>query len=57
MNLLKKLTIATSIAAASFIGHAHGQDFQWKEATANGYKYKYVTNDPTSARYYTLKTG
>ncbi|GAE65729.1 M16 family metallopeptidase [Chryseobacterium indologenes] len=57
MNLLKKLTIATSIAAASFIGHAHGQDFQWKEATANGYKYKYVTNDPTSARYYTLKNG
>lgn len=57
MNLLKKLTIATSIAAASFAGHAFGQDFQWKEATANGYKYKYVTNDPTSARYYTLKNG
>ncbi|WP_313001385.1 M16 family metallopeptidase [Chryseobacterium gleum] len=57
MNLLKKLTIATSIAAASFAGYAFGQDFQWKEATSNGYKYKYVTNDPTSARYYTLKNG
>nr|WP_315027744.1 insulinase family protein [uncultured Chryseobacterium sp.] len=57
MNLLKKLTIATSIAAASFAGYAYGQDFQWKEATSNGYKYKYVTNDPTSARYYTLKNG
>ncbi|MDR3025194.1 insulinase family protein [Chryseobacterium sp.] len=57
MNLLKKLTIATSIAAASFAGHAFGQDFQWKEGNSNGYKYKYVTNDPTSARYYTLKNG
>lgn len=57
MNLLKKLTIATSIAAASFAGYAYGQDFQWKEATSKGYKYKYVTNDPTSARYYTLKNG
>ncbi|MFP8892930.1 M16 family metallopeptidase [Chryseobacterium sp. EZn1] len=57
MNLLKKLTIATSIAAASFAGYAFGQDFQWKEATSNGYKYRYVTNDPTSARYYTLKNG
>lgn len=57
MNLFKKLTIVTSIAAASFAGFAFGQDFQWKEATSNGYKYKYVTNDPTSARYYTLKNG
>ncbi|MGU3374909.1 insulinase family protein [Chryseobacterium sp. M5A1_1a] len=57
MNLLKKLTIVSSIAAASFAGHAFGQDFQWKEGTSNGYKYKYVTNDPTSARYYTLKNG
>lgn len=57
MNLLKKLTIATSIAAASFAGYAYGQDFQWKEATSNGYKYRYVTNDPTAARYYTLKNG
>jgi len=57
MNLLKKLTIATSIAAASFAGYAYGQDFQWKEAKSNGYTYKYVTNDPTAARYYTLKNG
>ncbi|SIP86589.1 Predicted Zn-dependent peptidase [Chryseobacterium sp. RU37D] len=57
MNLLKKLTIVTSIAAASYCGYAYGQDFQWKEAQSNGYTYKYVTNDPTSARYYTLKNG
>lgn len=57
MNLFKKLTIVTSIAAASFAGHAFGQDYQWKEANSNGYKYKFVTNDPTAARYYTLKNG
>ncbi|MCE3074274.1 M16 family metallopeptidase [Chryseobacterium gwangjuense] len=57
MNFFKKISIVTSIAAASFVGYAYGQDFQWKEAQSNGYKYKYVTNDPTSARYYTLKNG
>jgi predicted Zn-dependent peptidase len=57
MNLLKKLTIATSIAAFSFSGYAYGQDFQWKETTSNGYTYKSVSNDPTAARYYKLKNG
>ena len=57
MNFLKRITIVTSIAAASYCGYTYGQDFQWKEAKSNGYTYKYVTNDPTSARYYTLKNG
>lgn len=57
MNFFKKITIATSIAAASFSGYAFGQDFQWKEATSKGYTYRYVSNDPTAARYYTLKNG
>lgn len=57
MNFLKKLTLATSIAAASYCGYTYGQDFQWKEAESNGYTYRYVTNDPTAARYYTLKNG
>lgn len=57
MNFFKKITIASSIAAASFTGYAFGQDFQWKEAKSNGYSYKYVTNDPTSARYYKLQNG
>ncbi|MBC7629534.1 pitrilysin family protein [Ferruginibacter sp.] len=30
---------------------------QWKEATSAGYTYKYVTNDPAKARFYTLKNG
>ena len=35
-----------------------GQDkFEWKTATENGYTYKYVSNDPMKARFYTLKNG
>lgn len=33
------------------------QKFEWKEVTENGYTYKYVTNDPLKARFYTLKNG
>ena len=31
--------------------------YQWKTATSGGYTYKYVTSDPTKARFYTLKNG
>lgn len=31
--------------------------YEWKEASGNGYTYKYVTNDPMQARFYTLKNG
>jgi predicted Zn-dependent peptidase len=36
---------------------AQTKQVEWKEATAAGYKYKYITNDPTNARFYTLKNG
>ena len=35
----------------------HAQSYQWKEATKDGYTYRYVTNDPNNARFYTLKNG
>ena len=31
--------------------------YQWKTATSGGYTYKYVTNDPTKSRFYTLDNG
>ncbi|SFI21981.1 M16 family metallopeptidase [Halpernia frigidisoli] len=31
--------------------------FEWKTATEGGYTYKYVSNDPMKARFYTLKNG
>src|SRR5438876_9021574 len=36
----------------------YGQkSYTWKQASASGYGYKYVTNDPMQARFYTLKNG
>ena len=37
--------------------NAQTKEHQWKEATSNGYTYKYVSNDPMNARFYTLKNG
>ena len=39
------------------IGTTNAQEHQWKEASANGYTYRYVSNDPMNARFYTLKNG
>ncbi|WP_145661471.1 M16 family metallopeptidase [Chitinophaga polysaccharea] len=33
------------------------EKYQWKEATSGGYTYKYISNDPMKARFYTLKNG
>ncbi len=43
--------------AAVLSFNAYGQSYQWEEAQSGGYTYKYVTNDPTNARFYTLKNG
>ncbi|HEY6954609.1 MAG TPA: pitrilysin family protein, partial [Flavisolibacter sp.] len=31
--------------------------YEWKQASSNGYTYKYVSNDPMNTRFYTLKNG
>ncbi|MBC7890150.1 MAG: insulinase family protein [Ferruginibacter sp.] len=31
--------------------------YQWKEAASGGYTYRFVTNDPSKSRFYTLKNG
>lgn len=31
--------------------------YEWKTATGGGYTYRYVTNDPIRARFYTLSNG
>jgi len=54
MKLLRSLVIAAALTA----GMARGAFAQeWKQATSGGYTYKYVTNDPTQSRFYTLKNG
>ena len=53
--LKRNLFLGISAIASSL--SAFGQNYQWKEAESAGYTYKYVTNDPTNARFYTLKNG
>jgi len=42
---------------STFSVTAQTEKFEWKQASSNGYTYKYVTNDPSKARFYTLKNG
>ena len=37
--------------------YAQTGKYEWKTATSGGYTYKYVSNDPAKARFYTLKNG
>lgn len=56
MQLIGKI----GIVALSFVSAgamAQSSKFEWKEGSGGGYTYKYVTNDPSKARFYTLKNG
>ena len=53
--MIKKLSAAFLVAALSF--NAFAQNHDWKEAKSGSYSYKYVTDDPANARFYTLKNG
>lgn len=52
-----KLNLTLFFLAVSAVVFGQQSGFQWKEAESGGYKYKYVTNDPMKARFYTLKNG
>lgn len=54
--MFHKLKLALVAVVFSTVTLAQSQH-QWKDASGNGYNYKYVTNDPTKARFYTLKNG
>jgi len=55
---MTKIKILFLFVFTGFLSSAIAQQkFEWKEATSNGYTYKYVTNDPLHARFYTLKNG
>ncbi|RYD83291.1 MAG: insulinase family protein [Sphingobacteriales bacterium] len=56
MQLLGKMGIvALSLVSAGAM--AQSSKFEWATATSGGYTYRYVTNDPSKARFYTLKNG
>lgn len=45
------------LAFATISTQAQTGGYEWKTATSGGYTYKYVSNDPAKARFYTLKNG
>lgn len=53
--MIKRISTILLVAALSF--NAYAQTNEWKEAKSGGYTYKYVTNDVTNTRFYTLKNG
>src|SRR6478609_4417118 len=56
MRFIKSLFfVSLTLLTASVF--AQTGKYEWKEATSGGYTYKYVTNDPSKARFYTLKNG
>lgn len=54
-----KLTRFTLLAIAflAFSTTFAQKSYEWKSATSGGYTYKYVSNDPMKARFYTLANG
>lgn len=56
MRILKQLFLVL-LLAVTITGFAQTGKYEWKEAASGGYTYKYVTNDPAKARFYTLKNG
>jgi predicted Zn-dependent peptidase len=49
LSVLLVLTVTLSVAQTG--------SYEWKTASSGGYTYKYVSNDPAKARFYTLKNG
>jgi predicted Zn-dependent peptidase len=59
MRLMKMLFVLIAFTTCLTAPHASSaQDkYVWKQASSGGFTYKYVTNDPMQARFYTLPNG
>ncbi|WP_214225997.1 M16 family metallopeptidase [Pedobacter sp. B4-66] len=54
---MKNKLLALSLFLLIGSGVLAQSGYQWKTTATDGYTYKYVTNDPTKSRFYTLKNG
>ena len=54
---MKKNLFLLVVMILPFVVVAQPSKYEWKQASTGGYTYKYVTNDPAKARFYTLKNG
>jgi predicted Zn-dependent peptidase len=57
MNLIKNAICLLLLTCALINPAGAQQKYEWKEGESGGYKYRYITNDPMKARFYTLKNG
>ncbi|GAC1442731.1 MAG: insulinase family protein [Sediminibacterium sp.] len=55
MKWMKLLLVGLLVAGIQSVQAQ--KKYEWKQAVSGGYTYKYVTNDPMKARFYTLKNG
>ncbi len=56
MRLIKTFLLA-ALALTTVCSYAQTGSYEWKTTTSGGYTYRSVSNDPTRARFYTLKNG
>jgi len=56
MRMLKQLLFISFLFLSAAVA-AQPARYEWKTASTGGYTYRYVTNDPAKARFYTLKNG
>jgi predicted Zn-dependent peptidase len=56
-QFIKSIFVVSFVAFSAPITFAQVKNYEWKESSEGGFTYKYVTNDPTQARFYTLKNG
>jgi predicted Zn-dependent peptidase len=52
-----KFSILVGLLISTQSLFAQTNTYQWKVASKDGYTYKYVSNDPSKSRFYTLKNG
>lgn len=52
-----KASLSALLVLAVTLSVAQTGSYEWKTAASGGYTYKYVSNDPAKARFYTLKNG
>lgn len=55
-STLGRFFILSMLLISSKLGFSNTQ-YSWKESESAGYKYRYVENDPSQSRFYTLPNG
>jgi len=55
-NICRKFLLACAFVLLANCMQAQSR-YQWKTGSSDGYSYRYVSNDPTQSRFYTLKNG